>query len=131
MIFADDLTKLFDDFTAVDGVHLDVKAGQVLVLLGPNGAGKTTTVRMLTSILRPSRGYASVAGYDVVSQADKVRASVGVLTEHHGLYNRMNAIEYLLFFADLYALDRKVRTSKDQSFIGAIWLTDAGPEAAG
>ena len=54
MIFAEDLTKQFDDFLAVDGINLDVKAGEVLVLLGPNGAGKTTTVRMLTSILRPS-----------------------------------------------------------------------------
>jgi ABC-2 type transport system ATP-binding protein len=108
MILAEDLTKKFDDFLAVDGVSFSVKAGEVLVLLGPNGAGKTTTVRMLTSILRPTRGHASIAGYDVVTQADQVRASVGVLTEHHGLYGRMNANEYLLFFASLYKLDQKV-----------------------
>ncbi|HNT55528.1 MAG TPA: ATP-binding cassette domain-containing protein [Anaerolineaceae bacterium] len=85
MIWAEDLTKVFDDFTAVNSVHLDVQPGQVLVLLGPNGAGKTTTVRMLTSVLTPTRGRARVAGYDVVAQPDKVRAAVGVLTEHHGL----------------------------------------------
>jgi ABC-2 type transport system ATP-binding protein len=109
MIFAEDLTKQFDDFTAVDGINLNVPQGNVLVLLGPNGAGKTTTVRMLTSILRPSRGTAQVAGYDVVKQASQVRSVVGVLTEQHGLYGRMDADEYLDFFGQLYGLE------KDQS----------------
>jgi ABC-2 type transport system ATP-binding protein len=109
MILAEDLTKVFDNFTAVDGVNLNVPAGRVLVLLGPNGAGKTTTVRMLTSILRPTRGRAMVAGYDVVRDPQKVRESVGVLTEHHGLYNRMNAEEYLDFYGRLYNMDSKTR----------------------
>ena len=73
MIFAEQLTKVFDEFTAVDSINLDVPKGNVLVLLGPNGAGKTTTVRMLTSVLRPTRGRALVAGYDVVQQPDAVR----------------------------------------------------------
>ncbi len=106
MIAAEDLTKHFDNFVAVDGVNLNIDTGQVLVLLGPNGAGKTTTVRMLTSVLMPTRGRAIVAGYDVVRQPDKVRASVGVLTEHHGLYGRMNADEYLEFYGQLYGLER-------------------------
>ena len=71
MILAEDLTKLFDKFTAVDGVNLNVPPGRVLVLLGPNGAGKTTTVRMLTSILRPSRGRAVVAGYRCCARTSK------------------------------------------------------------
>jgi ABC-2 type transport system ATP-binding protein len=104
MIVAEGLTKWFDDFRAVDDVHLRVGGGELLVLLGQNGAGKTTTVRMLTSVLRPSAGSAQVAGYDVVRDAARVRASVGVLTEHHGLYGRMNAEEYLEFFASLYGL---------------------------
>jgi ABC-2 type transport system ATP-binding protein len=107
MSIAENLTKHFDEFVAVDGVNLDVPSGQVLVLLGPNGAGKTTTVRMLTSILIPTRGTAKVAGFDVVTQADKVRRSVGVLTEHHGLYGRMNSVDYLEFFASLYGLEGK------------------------
>ena len=109
MIIAEGLTKYFETFLAVDTLSLDVPTGKVLVLLGPNGAGKTTTVRMLTSILRPSRGWAKVAGYDVVTQADRVRASVGVLTEHHGLYVRMNAEEYLDFYGQLYGLPAKIR----------------------
>jgi ABC-2 type transport system ATP-binding protein len=108
MIWAENLTKYFDDFLAVDRVNLNVRAGQVLVLLGPNGAGKTTTVRMLTSILTPSQGQARVAGFDVVKDADRVRASVVVLTEHHGLYGRMNALEYLEFYGQIYGLSAAV-----------------------
>jgi ABC-2 type transport system ATP-binding protein len=104
MIRTHDLSKQFNDFVAVDGVSLQVRAGEVLALLGPNGAGKTTTVRMLTSALRPTRGSASVAGYDVVTQAEKVRARVGVLTEQHGLYGRMAADDYLDFFGQLYGM---------------------------
>jgi ABC-2 type transport system ATP-binding protein len=109
MILAEQLSKRFDDFLAVDQVSFQVNPGEILVLLGPNGAGKTTTVRMLTSILRPTSGSATILGYDVVKDADQVRALVGVLTEHHGLYGRMTANEYLDFFGQLYHLAPKVR----------------------
>ena len=98
MIETHDLTKQFHDFLAVDEVNLSVDAGQILAILGQNGAGKTTTVRMLTALLNPTRGWARVAGYDVVKNGHDVRSSVGVLTEQHGLYMRMTAIEYLGFF---------------------------------
>ncbi len=98
------LSKKFDEFLAVDNLSLNVNMGEILVLLGPNGAGKTTTVRMLTSILKPTSGWAKISGFDVVYEPDKVRASVGVLTEHHGLYGRMNADEYLIFFGSLYGI---------------------------
>lgn len=112
MIHTQDLAKQFDGFWAVAGVTLEVKAGEVLALLGPNGAGKTTTVRMLTSVLRPSRGQASVAGYDVVKDAARVRAMVGVLTEQHGLYGRMPADEYLDFFGQLYGMQTAARQER-------------------
>jgi ABC-2 type transport system ATP-binding protein len=105
MILAEKLTKTFEDFVAVNAVDLNVPAGEVLALLGPNGAGKTTTIRMLTSVLRPSSGRAVVAGYDVVDRPREVRRSVGVLTENHGLYNRMPAREYLQFFGLLYWIE--------------------------
>ncbi len=113
MIEAHELTKYYDDFRAVDAVSMDIPSGEVLALLGPNGAGKTTTVRMLTSILAPSSGWAKVAGYDVARQPEQVRAHVGVLTEQHGLYERMKAMEYLDFFGQLYHLpasERRQRT---------------------
>jgi len=106
MIETEDLTKSFDGFLAVDRINLSVSPGEVLVLLGPNGAGKTTSVRMLNSILRPTSGHARVAGFDVVKDAAKVRAIVGVLTEQHGFYGRMNAEEYLLFFGELYGVPK-------------------------
>ena len=115
----------------MDGVTLDVATGQVLALLGPNGAGKTTTVRMLTSILRPSRGSAAVAGFDVTRQAAQVRASVGVLTEQHGLYNRMPAGEYLDFFGQVYGLSLAERTRRANRLFERFGLTDALPAPAG
>ncbi len=77
MIYAEGLTKIFDDFIAVNQVSFSVAEGRVLALLGKNGAGKTTTIRMLSSILKPTSGSAKVAGYDIVLEAQKVRASVG------------------------------------------------------
>ena len=117
MIITEDLSKQFEDRCAVDGVNLTVQAGEVLALLGPNGAGKTTTVRMLSSILRPTRGWARVAGFDVVDQPDKVRAAVGVLAEQHGLYMRMLAWEYLDFFGQLYRLDRLTRQKRARQLL--------------
>jgi ABC-2 type transport system ATP-binding protein len=117
MIETQDLTKKFDNFLAVRGVSLQLKAGEVLALLGPNGAGKTTTVRMLTSILAPTSGWARVAGYDVVRQAKDVRASVGVLTEQHGLYARMLADEYLDFFGQIYSLDAARRSARGKELL--------------
>lgn len=122
MIVTQDLSKQFDDFPAVDGVNLHIGAGEVLALLGPNGAGKTTTVRMLTSVLRPTRGWARVAGFDVVKQADRVRASVGVLTEQHGLYGRMPADDYLDFFGQLYSLEAATRKRRVQRLLEEFGL---------
>ncbi len=104
MIQTENLSKQFNDFLAVDRVSLTVEPGEVLALLGPNGAGKTTTLRMLTSVLRPSMGWAKVSGFDVVKQAPQVRARVGILTEQHGLYGRMTADEYLDFFGQVYRM---------------------------
>lgn len=112
MISTYDLSKQFDEFWAVEGVNLEVRAGEVLALLGPNGAGKTTTVRMLTSVLRPTRGWARVAGYDTVREAPRVRAAIGLLTEQHGLYGRMSADEYLDFFGQLYGMPLLVRQKR-------------------
>lgn len=131
MILAEELTKWFDDFLAVDRVSLEVQAGQVLVLLGQNGAGKTTTVRMLTSILQPSSGHAKVCGYDVVHQADKVRACVGVLTESHGLYGRMRAEEYLEFFASLYHLDGSETRKRIAELLDRFGLAQARKKRLG
>ena len=125
MIEAYELTKFYDDFKAVDCVTLDIPSGTVLALLGPNGAGKTTTVRMLTSVLAPSSGWARVAGFDVVQHPEQVRAHVGVLTEQHGLYERMKAVEYLDFFGRVYHLSAQERISRSMDLMERFGLTFA------
>jgi ABC-2 type transport system ATP-binding protein len=112
MIEAYQLTKRFGDFLAVDNVTLTVPSGTVLALLGPNGAGKTTTVRMMTSILEVTAGWAKIAGHDVTEAPALVRAQVGVLTEQHGLYERMKALEYLDFFGRVYHLSADMRRTR-------------------
>jgi ABC-2 type transport system ATP-binding protein len=124
MIQTEDLSKQFGDFWAVDGISLDVQPGQVLALLGQNGAGKTTTVRMLTSVLAPTRGWARIAGYDVVQSPEKVRASVGVLTEQHALYLRMTGSEYLDFYGKIYRLDAAARQKRGQAWMEYFGLVE-------
>lgn len=119
-----DLTKRFGDFTAVSGVTLSVQPGEVLVLLGPNGAGKTTTTRMLASILPPSRGVALIAGFDAARQPSEVRRRIGLLTEHHGLYTRMRAGEYLSFFGSIYGLSEADARRRAAEMLDRVGMPD-------
>jgi len=131
MIETHELTKQFNDFLAVDGVNLSVDAGHILAILGQNGAGKTTTVRMLTALLNPTRGWARVAGYDVVKNGHDVRSSVGVLTEQHGLYMRMTAVEYLDFFGQVYSLSSTARKSRSDHLLEYFGLAEAAHRRVG
>lgn len=126
LIETHDLTKHFGTLAAVDGVSLRVEAGEVLALLGPNGAGKTTTIRMLASILHPTRGWAQIKGFDIVNEPTEVRRSVGFLTEHHGLYTRMRAQEYLEFFGAIYDLPKSVIRQRTTSLLEKYGLGDVG-----
>lgn len=125
MIEAHELVKDFDSFRAVRGISFAVKPGEVLAVLGPNGAGKTTTVRMLHAILKPTSGWARVAGFDVMRQPDDVRRNVGVLTEHHGLYFRMKSEEYLDFFGELYHLPKAIRRERAAELIDYFGMREA------
>lgn len=131
MIETCDLGKQFNDFWAVQNLTLQVKPGQILALLGQNGAGKTTTVRMLTALLRPTYGWAKVAGYDVANQGNAVRASVGVLTEQQGLYVRMNAREYLDFFGQAYSMSPQLRKKRSDYLLEYFGLLEAADRRIG
>ncbi|HJS17952.1 MAG TPA: ABC transporter ATP-binding protein [Anaerolineales bacterium] len=132
MIETNDLSKRFNNnFWAVDGVTLTVQPGQILALLGQNGAGKTTTVRMLTSLLAPTRGWARVAGYDVMKHPQEVRTNVGVLTEQHGLYMRMSGNEYLDFFGKVYGLDAHTRKLRSEYLLDYFGLAEAARRRSG
>lgn len=132
MIETNDLSKQYNnDFWAVDGVTLSVQPGRILALLGQNGAGKTTTVRMLTSLLVPTRGWARVGGYDVVKNPHDVRANVGVLTEQHGLYMRMTGDEYLDFFGRVYGLNMETRRTRIKYLLDYFGLAEASHRRSG
>jgi ABC-2 type transport system ATP-binding protein len=102
MIQTENLTKRFGNVTAVDGLNLNIREGEVFGFLGPNGAGKTTTVRLLTSLIGPTSGSAKVAGYTVGQQDTDIRRTVGVLTETPGMYDNLSAVYNLQIFASLY-----------------------------
>jgi ABC-2 type transport system ATP-binding protein len=108
IIHAQDLTRRFGDFLAVDHVSFDISAGEVIGYLGPNGSGKTTTIRMLLGLLRPSDGSAQVLGYDVVRQSEQLRSRVGYMSQKFSLYHDLTVGENLEFYAGVYSLrDRK------------------------
>ena len=112
MIEAFDLTRRFGTITAVSQVSLRVPDGAILALLGPNGAGKTTTIRMLSGLLAPTEGNATVAGYDIRREPDAVRACVGLVTDVTGLFEQMKVPAYLDFFGSIYGLSTTQRTRR-------------------
>jgi ABC-2 type transport system ATP-binding protein len=105
MIDINNLTRTFSNLTAVDNLTLHVEKGEVFGFLGPNGAGKTTTIRMLACLISPTKGTATVAGYDIRHDPLKVRQSVGILTENPSLYERLTALENMDFFAQAYGIN--------------------------
>ncbi len=109
MIHVRDLTKSYDDlrrgkFLALQGISFDAREGEIYGLLGPNGAGKTTALRILSTVLRPTSGIATVNGYDVVTQASMVRHQIGFVSANTGVYDRMTAWEMVAYFGRLYGL---------------------------
>jgi ABC-2 type transport system ATP-binding protein len=125
------LGRRFGDRWAMRGVDLAVHRGEVLGLLGPNGAGKTTTVRLLTALIEPSEGSATIDGYDVRERPDAVRGRVGILTETPGLYERLSATANLDFFARLYGLDGSTRAERIERYLRLFGLWDRRADAAG
>jgi ABC-2 type transport system ATP-binding protein len=105
MIYANDLSKSFGSFRALDKINFEVKRGEIVGFLGPNGAGKSTTMRILTCFISPTAGVARVNGHDVFDQPLKVRESLGYLPQRAPLYLEMSVLEYLHFAADLRHLD--------------------------
>jgi ABC-2 type transport system ATP-binding protein len=109
MIRARSLGRRFGDYSAVEGLDLNIGRGEVFGFLGPNGAGKTTTVRMLACLIRPTAGSATIGGLhtDDPAEAFKIRRMVGILTERSGFYENLTAFKNLRFYADLYRIDRR------------------------
>jgi ABC-2 type transport system ATP-binding protein len=106
-VVLEDLTRRFDGFTAVDGVSLSVDYGEIFGFLGPNGAGKTTVIRMLCGLLMPTSGGGTVNGYDVWSEPERIKQSIGYMSQKFSLYRDLNGRENLEFYGAVYGLRGK------------------------
>jgi len=120
MISVEGLRKEYGDFTAVAGSDFDVANGEVFGVVGPNGAGKTTTLKILSGLIEPSGGTATVAGYDV--EDPEMRSKLGFLPEESPLYEDMTPLSYLHFFADLYGVPRDVAAERVDSSLSRLDL---------
>jgi ABC-type multidrug transport system ATPase subunit len=127
------LTKRFDKKgpMVVDNVSLDIKSGTVYGLLGPNGAGKTTVVRMLSTMLKPTGGGATVNGYDILTEAQQVRGSVGVLPEDTGLYDRLTATETLQFYGGVQGVEQPKLDQRIEDLLRIMNLYDRRNDRVG
>jgi ABC-2 type transport system ATP-binding protein len=117
------ITKEFGNFTAVDHLDLEI-ADEVFGLLGPNGAGKTTLIRMLVTVLTPTDGTATVAGADIVHEADKVRQRIGVVTQASTLDIELTALQNMNLYGMYYGIPRKKRREKINELLKVVGLAD-------
>ena len=123
-IKVENLTKQFNDFVAVDHISFRVKNGELFGLLGPNGAGKTTTINMLSTLLKPTSGYAEVAGVDVSKNKDGVRRNIGVVFQEPALDHQLTGKENLEFHAMMYGMDKEDRRKNMQEVLELVQLRD-------
>jgi ABC-2 type transport system ATP-binding protein len=123
MIEVKHLTKMFNKFVAVDDISFDVKKGEIFGLLGPNGAGKSTTIRMLSTLSRPTKGTATIGGYDIVKDDTEVRKLVGIVSEKMIMYNRLTARENLWFFGNLFNLPKNLLEERINDLLELVQLT--------
>lgn len=118
------LTRKFGDFTAVDKISFEVEKGEIFGFLGANGAGKTTSIRMLTGLLTPTSGKATVAGYDVYRQVEKIKQSIGYMSQKFSLYNDLTIKENIHFYGGIYGLDKKSIRRKKEELLEKLDLLD-------
>ncbi len=123
-ILVERLTRKFGDVTAVDDLSFGVAAGELFGLLGPNGAGKTTTINMLSTLLKPTSGRASVAGHDIASERDSVRKSIGVVFQDPALDGKLTGRENLEFHAMRYGLGKTERKARIDEVLRLVDLED-------
>jgi ABC-2 type transport system ATP-binding protein len=119
-----DLVKKYGENTAVNTISFSINEGEIFSLLGPNGAGKTTTISVLSTLLPPTSGEATVCGYSVTKQAMDVRKSIGVVPQDLALYEELTAAENLLFWGQMYGLSGKLLSKRIDEVLDLIGLKD-------
>lgn len=122
IITTKNLTKKFKDLTAVDKLNLEIKEGEIFGLLGPNGAGKTTTISMLCTILKPTSGTAKVNGYDIMTQPDKVRSSIGIVFQEPSVDDLLTGRENLEIHSLIYKIPKEIRKKRVEEVLDLVGL---------
>jgi drug efflux transport system ATP-binding protein len=130
-IKAVNLTKRFGDFTAVNKITFDVKAGEIFGFLGANGAGKTTAIKMLIGLSRPSGGEARVAGFDVFRETEKIKQHIGYMSQKFSLYEDLSVRQNIEFYGGIYGLKRKAIKKKTDEIIEKLNLKDRAKKVVG
>ncbi len=126
-----ELTKQFGTFTAVDHISFEVKQSEVFGFLGANGAGKTTAMRMLTGLLMPSSGEARVAGFDVYTQPEQIKRSIGYMSQKFSLYQDLTPLENIRFFGGIYGLSYKEIRDQSKALIGKLGMEEIAKKRVG
>lgn len=121
-IKAENLTRKFGDFTAVDHIDFQVERGEIFGFLGANGAGKTTAIRMLTGLLVPTEGEASVAGFDVYKQAESIKKRIGYMSQKFSLYADLTVWENIRLYGGIYGLSRDTIKAKADELLKTLQL---------
>lgn len=124
VIVAENLTKKFGDFTAVDQINFSVSKGEIFGFLGANGAGKTTAMKMLCGLSNPTSGKATVAGFDVYRQTEKIKESIGYMSQKFSLYEDLTIAENIKFFGGIYGLSNKQIKSRSEEVLTGLGLKE-------
>jgi len=131
VITATALTRTFGHLAAVNNLDLSINRGELYGLVGPDGAGKTTTIRLLTGILEPTSGEARVAGYPILSEAERIKEKIGYMSQRFGLYEDLTVMENILFYADIYDVPNKDRQERIERLLRFSNLTPFVERLAG
>ncbi len=125
------LTKRFGDFIAVKDITFEVYAGEIFGFIGANGAGKTTAMKMLCGLSKPSSGKATIAGFDIYKQTEKIKKNIGYMSQKFSLYEDLNSIENIEFFGGIYGLSDKDLKEKSNKLIEQLGLKDEAKKLVG
>jgi len=124
VISTEKLTKRFGDFTAVNEITFDVHQGEIFGFLGANGAGKTTAMRMLCGLSNPTSGKATIAGFDVYRQTEKIKKNIGYMSQKFSLYEDLTILENIRFYGGIYGMDRKTIKTKSIELVEELGLKE-------
>jgi ABC-2 type transport system ATP-binding protein len=125
IIFTENLTKKFGNFTAVDSISFSVKKGEIYGFLGANGAGKTTAIRMLCGLSTPTSGKATVAGFDVYKQTESIKKNIGYMSQKFSLYEDLTVKENIVFYGGIYGLKNNEIKEKTDYLLDILKIGDA------